>query len=147
MPSQRQCRLPSWREGESSPPRADKALPPRNRGLSKARLAEMIEEATVDAHGDSEQATGWFTMIRAERGPALRDENPGHRRPRREDRPQHRQQDQRHLHAQRRAPSDLDRGLTASVSETQRQRVDRGVPPLARKEVSRAHLPRLSEGR
>jgi hypothetical protein len=23
----------------------------------------MIEEATVDAYGDSEQATGWFTMI------------------------------------------------------------------------------------
>ena len=31
--------------------------------LSKARLAEMIEEATVDAYGESEQATGWFTMI------------------------------------------------------------------------------------
>ncbi len=23
----------------------------------------MIEEATVDAHGESEQVTGWFTMI------------------------------------------------------------------------------------
>ena len=23
----------------------------------------MIEEATVDAYGESEQATGWFTMI------------------------------------------------------------------------------------
>lgn len=31
--------------------------------LSKARLEEMIEEATVDAYGESEQATGWFTMI------------------------------------------------------------------------------------
>jgi len=31
--------------------------------LSKARLAEMIEEATVDAHDASEQATGWFTML------------------------------------------------------------------------------------
>jgi energy-coupling factor transporter ATP-binding protein EcfA2 len=31
--------------------------------ISKARLAEMIEEATVDAYGDSEQATGWFTMF------------------------------------------------------------------------------------
>ena len=31
--------------------------------LSKARLAEMIEEATVDAYGESEQSTGWFTMI------------------------------------------------------------------------------------
>ena len=31
--------------------------------ISKARLAEMIEEATVDAYGESEQTTGWFTMI------------------------------------------------------------------------------------
>lgn len=31
--------------------------------LSKVRLAEMIEEATVDAYDDSEQATGWFTMF------------------------------------------------------------------------------------
>ena len=31
--------------------------------LSKARLAEMVEEATVDASGESEQATGWFTMF------------------------------------------------------------------------------------
>ncbi len=31
--------------------------------LSKARLAAMIEEATVDAYGELEQATGWFTMF------------------------------------------------------------------------------------
>jgi hypothetical protein len=31
--------------------------------LTKARFAEMIEQATVDAYGDSEQITGWFTMI------------------------------------------------------------------------------------
>ena len=37
----------------------------RNRrpSISKARLAEMIEEATVDAYGEAEQVTGWFTMI------------------------------------------------------------------------------------
>jgi hypothetical protein len=34
--------------------------------LSAARLAEMIEEATVDAHDESEQATGWFTMFENE---------------------------------------------------------------------------------
>lgn len=32
-------------------------------GLSAARVAEMIEEATVDAYGEGEQATGWFTVI------------------------------------------------------------------------------------
>ena len=31
--------------------------------ISKARLADMIEQATVDAYGESEQITGWFTMI------------------------------------------------------------------------------------
>jgi hypothetical protein len=31
--------------------------------LSKARLREMTEQATVDAYGESEQVTGWFTMI------------------------------------------------------------------------------------
>ena len=31
--------------------------------IPKARLAEMIEEATVDAYDASEQATGWFTML------------------------------------------------------------------------------------
>ncbi len=33
------------------------------RRLSKARLAEMIEEATVDAYKDSELVTGWYTML------------------------------------------------------------------------------------
>ena len=31
--------------------------------ISKARLEAMIEEATVDCHDESEQVTGWFTMI------------------------------------------------------------------------------------
>ena len=31
--------------------------------ISKARLEEMIEQATVDAYNESEQITGWFTMI------------------------------------------------------------------------------------
>jgi hypothetical protein len=32
-------------------------------GLGAAKLAEMIEEATVDAYGECEQATGWFTVL------------------------------------------------------------------------------------
>lgn len=31
--------------------------------LSKARLEEMIEAATVDCYNESEQITGWFTML------------------------------------------------------------------------------------
>jgi hypothetical protein len=36
---------------------------PRRPRISKARLEEMIEQATVDAYGETEQTTGWFTMI------------------------------------------------------------------------------------
>jgi hypothetical protein len=35
----------------------------RDPRISKVRLAEMIELATVDAYGESEQVTGWFTVI------------------------------------------------------------------------------------
>ena len=31
--------------------------------ISKVRLKGMIEEATVDCHDESEQVTGWFTML------------------------------------------------------------------------------------
>jgi hypothetical protein len=31
--------------------------------MSRARFAEMVEEATVDCYNDSEKITGWFTMI------------------------------------------------------------------------------------
>jgi Calcium binding len=31
--------------------------------ITKARLEEMIEQATVDAYNESKQITGWFTMI------------------------------------------------------------------------------------
>lgn len=37
--------------------------PNRRTRIAKGRLAEMIEEATVDAHGESEQVTDWFTAI------------------------------------------------------------------------------------
>jgi exonuclease III len=30
--------------------------------LSKARLDELVEEALVDAYGESEQATGFYTI-------------------------------------------------------------------------------------
>lgn len=31
--------------------------------LSKARLDELVAEATIDAYGDSEQAAGFYTMM------------------------------------------------------------------------------------
>ncbi len=42
---------------------AEKRKKQLRRPLSRARLAQMIEQATVDAYGESEQVTGWFTMI------------------------------------------------------------------------------------
>ena len=37
----------------------------RNRAprLSRARLEELVEEATTDAYGESEQAVGFYTMM------------------------------------------------------------------------------------
>ena len=35
----------------------------RRRGPSQARLEQLVEEATVDAYGDSEQRCGLFTMM------------------------------------------------------------------------------------
>jgi hypothetical protein len=35
----------------------------RSPRISKARLAAMVEEATVDCYNESEEVTGWFTMI------------------------------------------------------------------------------------
>jgi calcium binding protein len=32
-------------------------------GISKKRLDDMIEQATVDAYNEAERATGWLTMI------------------------------------------------------------------------------------
>ena len=46
-----------------TPARKTSGKKPVRSGLSKARLKEMIEEATVDAYGESEQVTGWYTMI------------------------------------------------------------------------------------
>src|ERR1039457_3804658 len=44
------------REGKVAPGK-------RGRRLSKARLDELVEEALVDAYGESEQVTGFYTMI------------------------------------------------------------------------------------
>lgn len=35
----------------------------RKKTISKAKLDELIEEATIDAYGDSEQRVGFYTMI------------------------------------------------------------------------------------
>jgi hypothetical protein len=35
----------------------------QNLGLSEERLDELVEEATVDANDESEQATGFYTMM------------------------------------------------------------------------------------
>ena len=36
---------------------------PRLPRINKRRIEEMIEQATVDCHGESEQMTGWFTVL------------------------------------------------------------------------------------
>ena len=44
--------------------------------LSKAKLALLVEEATVDAYNDDEQAIGLFTMDRGASSPPVRDRDP-----------------------------------------------------------------------
>ena len=36
---------------------------PKQLQLSKARLDELIDEALTDAYGESEQVTGFYTML------------------------------------------------------------------------------------
>ena len=43
--------------------RKTKNTPPTELHLSTARLHELIEEALMDANGESEQATGFYTML------------------------------------------------------------------------------------
>jgi len=43
--------------------RAAKNTGAKSPRLSKARLDELIEEALVDAYGESEQVTGFYTMM------------------------------------------------------------------------------------
>ena len=40
-----------------------KQSPPNLPRLSKQRLEELVEEAIVDAYGESEQVSGFFTMM------------------------------------------------------------------------------------
>lgn len=48
---------------DSGKRKAKRAPAEENLDLSKAQLDALVEEATIDAYGDSEQATGFFTMI------------------------------------------------------------------------------------
>ena len=43
--------------------RIKKNRPAKGLHLSKARLEELIEEALVDAYGESEEVTGFYTML------------------------------------------------------------------------------------
>lgn len=44
-------------------PARESRRPQGPRGISKARLEAMVEEATVDAYGESEQLVGFYTAI------------------------------------------------------------------------------------
>jgi hypothetical protein len=43
--------------------RTGKNTKPKELHLSRVRLDELVEEALVDANGESEQATGFYTML------------------------------------------------------------------------------------
>jgi hypothetical protein len=66
----RDFRQNEWRfreENGMSTKRKGKDTPARQGPrLSRARLDELVEEALVDAYGDSEQAAGFYTMMENE---------------------------------------------------------------------------------
>ena len=43
--------------------RTEKSALPKQLQLSKARLDELIDDALTDAYGESEQVTGFYTML------------------------------------------------------------------------------------
>jgi hypothetical protein len=43
-------------------PKSRKSKADRTLGFTKERLDELVEEAIIDAYGDSEQATGFYTI-------------------------------------------------------------------------------------
>src|SRR5690348_13420068 len=43
--------------------RVKKETPKRQPRLSRSRLNQLVEEALVDAYGESEQATAFYTML------------------------------------------------------------------------------------
>lgn len=45
------------------PTKATRAPQPGRKRPTNAQLEALVEEAIVDAYGESEQATGWYTMI------------------------------------------------------------------------------------
>jgi hypothetical protein len=59
------------------PPRRSNRTDPRRPRIAHARLAEMIEEATIGCYNDSEQITGWFTVMDENLAVPLRDDGPG----------------------------------------------------------------------
>jgi hypothetical protein len=44
-------------------PKSRKSKTSRTAGISEERLDELVDEATIDANGESEQATGFYTMM------------------------------------------------------------------------------------
>ena len=54
-------------------------MPPKRqshrRALSPAKLEEMIEDATVDAYGESEQIGGFLTMLEEPAAGRVADDN------------------------------------------------------------------------
>jgi len=105
------------------------------RPISKTRLAEMIEEATVDAHGESEQTTGWFTMIDEDLGVPFETTVLGVTVT-----VEREQADRRHVQARSRSPGGPDPRSSAAGSAARARGVggvDRGVPPVAGRRMTK----------
>jgi len=106
------------------------------RGISVARLADMIEEATVDAHDESEQAMGWFTMFEEYLEWPFETEVLGVSVSRHADRSPRRRSTRRDLRAWRRRAGDRARRSAVAHADARRGGVDRSLPAVGRRTMT-----------
>ena len=99
--------------------------------IGAARLAEMIEEATVDAYDECEQATGWFTMFENYLELPFESDVLGVRVTDRADRAARRQSHRCHMQTRQGNSGHRHRRSASSIAHVTRSAVDRGVPSLA----------------
>ena len=99
--------------------------------ISKARLEEMIEQATVDAYDESEQITGWFTMIDENLASAVRDHGAWNSGYRRTPRPEPERANCRCLQAGARSPVAPHSRSAATHAAAGRRGVDRSISSVA----------------
>jgi hypothetical protein len=104
--------------------------------VTKKRLEELIEEATTDAYGESEQAAGFYTMMENDlhlpfTTHILSVEVTGESIDMTDD--DNIVANRRRVHPIRKASENFDYRTALALAAARRVGVDRGIPPLAKR--------------